>query len=531
MDIKKVLKNIKNKGIRKTWEIHLNNNVGKRYEQYKKYYTENLVCNETVFTEKPYLNIKTAEEKKAYLEVLFAKEEELKEKVPKLYEEHMEQIYRDYYEENLVYNESIFMDRPFLNIESEVGLKIFWEVLFKKENELKKKDSGLYKRYMKKMKAVYVKARIPQVYEEHSQKELENKVIFMENGNSPSPSGAHLAKTIKKQKLYTVCYEGLQIRQVSFVQYYENALRFIENMATAKAVFLSTANDLLSHFDVRKETKIIQLWHGVGVFKKVGYSTVNNKNFGKSAAAREEYNQYRNYSYVTIPAPEQSWIFEEAMRIDKEAGIIVPVGVSRTDVFYDENYIKDCFTKLYEAYPQMEGKKILFYGPTFRGAVANAQAPDNLDIDVLGEALSDEYVLIIKHHGLSKNIPEIPEKWKNTFAFDLGKDKVLSIEGLLAVSDVLITDYSSIAFEFAIMEKPIVFFAYDLEDYIDKRGMYYDYDEITPGPVCKTNEEMVDYLLHLEERFDKEEMAAFKQKHVGCCDGHSTERTIALIES
>ena len=472
MDFKAILKNIKNKGLRRTWNIYVNNNEGKKYEKYKNYYMK-----------------------------------------------------------NLIYDERIFIERPFLKIKSNIEQKVYLEVLFEKEKELKENDPVSYKKYMEQMKAVYVKERIPQIYAEKSKKGVENKVIFMENGNSPSPSSAYIAKIIKKQNLYKVCYEGLKIRQVSFVEYYENALRFIENLATAKAVFLSTANDLLSQFDVRKETKVIQLWHGVGVFKKVGYSTVDNKHFGKSAEEREEYYQYRNYSYVTIPAPEQSWIFEESMRIDKESGIIVPVGVSRTDVFYDDKYIQSNFKKLYKKFPQMEGKKILFYGPTFRGAVASAQAPDKLDIDVLGEALSDEYVLIIKHHGLSKNVPEIPEKWKNTFAFDLGKDKVLSIEGLLAVSDVLITDYSSIAFEFAIMEKPIVFFAYDLEDYIDKRGMYYDYDEITPGPVCKTNEEMVDYILHLDERFDKEEMAAFKQKHVGCCDGHSTERTIALIES
>ena len=71
------------------------------------------------------------------------------------------------------------------------------------------------------------------------------------------------------------------IKQVSEIEYYENALRFVEDLATAKAVFLSTANDILSQFDLRPETKVIQLWHGVGVFKKVGYSTIDNKNFGK----------------------------------------------------------------------------------------------------------------------------------------------------------------------------------------------------------------------------------------------------------
>ena len=66
--------------------------------------------------------------------------------------------------------------------------------------------------------------------------------------------------------------------------------------------------------------------------------------------------------------------------------------------------------------------------------------------------------------------------------------KGVGIERLLDIADVCITDYSSIAFEYSIMEKPIIFFAYDLEDYIDERGMYFNYDEITPGPVCKTTD-------------------------------------------
>ena len=80
------------------------------------------------------------------------------------------------------------------------------------------------------------------------------------------------------------------------------------------------------------------------------------------------------------------------------------------------------------------------------------------------------------------------------------------------------------------MEKPIIFFAYDLEDYIDERGMYFNYDEITPGPVCKTTDEIIDYIKALPESFDRQEVIDFKNKYVNMCDGHATERTIALIE-
>lgn len=430
----------------------------------------------------------------------------------------------------IIYDERQYEERPFLAINDKNEYKGYMLALFEKEKELRATDGKLYKKYCKDMKALYVKKRIPELYDKLKDLPVEDKVIFMENGNSPSPSSSLISSTMQKEGKYTVHKTGLKIRQVSEVEYYENAMRFIDDMATAKAVFLSTANDLLSHFDVRHETKIIQLWHGVGVFKKVGYSTIDNKNFGKNAKEREEYYQYRNYSYVTIPSPEQSWIFEESMRIDKDSGVIVPVGVSRTDVFYDEKYIKETYDKLHRKLPQTAGKKIILYAPTFRGAVADAKAPDQLDIDAFGEALSDDYILLVKHHGLSKDVPKIPEKWRDKFAFDMGANKILGIERLLSIADICITDYSSIAFEYAIMERPLIFFAYDIEDYIDKRGMYYDYEEITPGPVCKTNGEMIDYIMHIKERFDKQEIKDFKEKYVGCCDGHSTERTIALIE-
>lgn len=472
MNIKKVIDNLKNKGIKKTYELHKESAYKRKYARYFQKFTK-----------------------------------------------------------KIDYSSKLYIERPFEKFKNNAAkYNAFMKVLFEKEEYLRRLNHEQYSKYLNEMKAIYIKERIPRIYSEEARKPVEKKVIFMENGNSPSPSSFHISKKMQQEREYTVHLTGLGIRQVSYIEYYERALEFIKDLATSKAVFLSTANDLLSHFDVRKETKVIQLWHGVGVLKKVGYSTMSNKHFGKNKAEREEYNQYRNYSYVTIAAPEQSWIFEEAMNIDKDSGIIVPIGVSRTDVFFDKDYIQSTYSKLYKALPQIEGKKIILYAPTFRGAVANAKAPNQLDIDAFGKALSDEYVLLIKHHGLSKDVPEIPEKWKNNFAYDIGKSKILGIERLLAIADICITDYSSIAFEYAIMEKPLIFYAYDLEDYIDKRGMYYDYDEITPGPVCKTNEEMIDFIVNIDSRFDKQQIIDFKNKHVGACDGHATDRTLELLE-
>ena len=395
-------------------------------------------------------------------------------------------------------------------------------------------DPKGFKEYLKRMHDRVTRDELPEIYYEAAKAPVEDKVIVMERGYAPSPSSAHLADVIESQGKYKVIYMSMEIRNVTYLKYYKNVKEFIREAATAKAILISTANDYFSHIELRPETKIIQLWHGVGTFKKIGYSTVSSKSFGPNQQYRDEFNQYRNYSYVTLASENQAWIFEDAMHISRDSGILAPVGIARTDLFYDEGYKAEARRILDEICPGINGRKIILYAPTFRGTVNNAKAPDKLDVDAFGEALSDDYVLLIKHHGVCENDRKpIPEKWAGNFAYDMNAQTELSIEKILLLADVCITDYSSIAFEYSIMERPILFFAYDLDDYIDERGMYLDYDELTPGPVCRTNSEMISYIKALPGSFEgkyKDEIKAFREKYVDKCDGHATERTIELIE-
>ena len=72
----------------------------------------------------------------------------------------------------------------------------------------------------------------------------------------------------------------------------------------------------------------------------------------------------------------------------------------------------------------------------------------------------------------------------------------------------------------------MIFFAYDLDEYFDWRGFFYDYDEMTPGPIVKETEQVIDYIKHIEERFDVSEVEAFREKFMSACDGHVTERIL-----
>lgn len=386
------------------------------------------------------------------------------------------------------------------------------------------------KYYEKRLKSLFIKEIYPLVYKKESEKPVENKVVFMEKGGPLSPSLTYMCSYVKKETNCEVVEHCLQVRKVPNEVYYENAKNFIRDMATAKAVFICTANDLMGYFKVRPETKYIQLWHGCGAFKKVGLSTIDKK-FGKSAASHKEYPLNTNYSYVTIASPEVSWIFEESMGIDKEDGVIVPTGISRTDEFFDSKYIENCYEKIHSIIPETQDKKIILYAPTFRGEVANAVSPDVLDVEKFYQAFQEDYILIFKHHQSARTIPEIPKAYRDTFAFDMTRGRGMNINELMAVADIMITDYSSVVFEYSLFERPMAFLTYDLDDYIDERGLYYDFDEVTPGPLCSTNEELIDYISNIDERFNKQEVVDFKNKFMSSCDGHSTERIWALVEN
>ncbi|MDO4485177.1 MAG: CDP-glycerol glycerophosphotransferase family protein [Bacillota bacterium] len=395
-------------------------------------------------------------------------------------------------------------------------------------NTIKEKERKVgYKTYLKRK---YVKQVLPTVYNIYKALPIENKMIFMQPRKGLNPSCKYMYDYIASDGTYEPVLFELERDDVPVTLYYKNAVEWVKSLATAKACFVHESNDLMGYLDIREETKIVQLWHGCGVLKKIGLSTADMSNF-KSSSAYEEFPEYNKYDIVTIASPELSWVFEEFMGINKDDNIIQATGVSRTDEFFDEQYITRCYDKIHEIIPESENKKIILYAPTYRGVGQERVAPDELNIEKFADALGDEYILIIKHHQTAKNLPEIPDKYKDKFAFDMTRGKGMNINELMTVSDICISDYSSLVFEFALFERPIMFFAYDLEDYIDDRGLYYDFDEITPGPICRTTEEMIDYIKNIDKAFDKQEVVDFKNKFMSSCDGRSTDRIFEFAKS
>ncbi len=372
-----------------------------------------------------------------------------------------------------------------------------------------------------------LKILFPWQYKRNAKKPLkEKKAIFLE---SQLPSLSDSLQVLYDRldaeegwELHIHCLRESFVDKGTFIRL---AMKCLEDMADAEYVFLCDASRLVSCIHPRWETVITQLWHGCGAFKKFGMSTAELI-FGGSRKEYEKYPYYKNLDYVTVSSPEVAWAYEEAMCLKKSSGQIQPIGVSRTDVFFQQEFLQQARQKVLDEVPQAAGRKILLYAPTFRGNVSQASAPDVLDVAKMAKELEKEYILLIKHHPVVRKRPQVPEEAKN-FAFDVTES--LEIEELLCSCDLCISDYSSLIFEYSLFERPLIFFAYDLEDYGDWRGFYYDYEELTPGPVVRTTEEVISYIRETEKNFDPEEIRAFRNKFMSACDGHATDRLIELV--
>ena len=426
-------------------------------------------------------------------------------------DKHYHNYYREYRGEEITEEASAaFMVRK--------GILETYEKLTKAINRYIKREGN--KRFTNKL----LDKQIPKVYKDAAKQPIdENKIVFVEVRHPHITNSFEVVfDELANNYDYNLHPHFLLNSNTIRAEYAKRVLNAVEDIATAKYVFLNEGSNAISAIPMREGTKVIQLWHGCGAFKRFGFSTADLI-FGASRKEQLRHPFNKNYSLVTVSSPEVVWAYKEAMNLPENSEIVQPTGSSRTDIFFNEEYKKNAYDNVYNLIPQAKGKKIILYAPTFRGRVATATTPDRLSVEMFYEEFKDDYVLLFKHHPVVKERPVIEHRFSE-FAFDV--TDTLSIEDLLITSDFCISDYSSLVFEYSLFEKPLIFFAYDLDNYFDWRGFYYNYDELAPGPVCKTNHEMIDYIKNIDTRFDKEAVKEFRNKFMRSCDGNATKRIL-----
>ena len=294
------------------------------------------------------------------------------------------------------------------------------------------------------------------------------------------------------------------------------SVRLYHDLGRAAVVFLDDYYAPLRGLLGRPGGQVVQVWHAAGAVKRFGLSAIGARD---SNSAEFERATHECYTAVVAASTQTCALYAQAFGVP--ADIVLPLGHPRADVFFDQAYAERVRTSFFAEHPDLAGRRIVLYAPTFRGRPGErARFRLELDLEMMAASLGDEYALIVKLHPAVRTARPIPERLAQ-FAVDLSRSDV---NDLMLVADVLVTDYSSVVFEYSLLSRPMVFFAYDLDSYLDERGFYHEYESFVPGPVAKTTAEVIAAIT--SDSFDASRVADFAGRFFDHRDGKSTQRIL-----
>jgi CDP-ribitol ribitolphosphotransferase len=342
------------------------------------------------------------------------------------------------------------------------------------------------------------------------------KIIFASDSRSEMSGNFQFVYDELLSRNLNYDYHLLLKKGVDEKKNYREIFSLAYHLATAKFIILDDFYPMIYPLTIRKNAELIQLWHAVGAFKTFGFSRL-----GRPGGPSPKSKNHRNYTKAIVSSHNVAKHYAEGFGIDLEK--VIPTGIPRTDVFFDKVYQEEVRNNLYEEYPFLKGKKVITFAPTFRGnGQQSAHYPmEVLNLEKLYNELKDEYVFLFKIHPFVKNEFSIPYQYSDFF-YDFSSYR--EINDLLFITDILITDYSSVCFEYALLNKPMIFFAYDVEEYVRTRDFYYDYHSFIPGPLAKTTERMIDIIQ--QEDFKMEKIEPFVKYFFDDVDGKASERVV-----
>ncbi|MFV2194725.1 CDP-glycerol glycerophosphotransferase family protein [Nocardiopsis sp. LOL_012] len=310
--------------------------------------------------------------------------------------------------------------------------------------------------------------------------------------------------------------EGLAPVRLKGREYYE---------ALARTRYLVTNSRQPAWFHKRPDQVVVQTWHG-SMLKRIGFDVENVG--GKS---RDYFDKLawetRQWDYLVSPSPWATPILRSAFRFEGE---ILETGYPRNDIFFSPD--RDRIAARVRRHLGLpEGKKVVLYAPTWRDDKYYTRGKHKLDLHLdlqrMYDKLGDDHVLLVRRHPrVVDSVPVVGEG----FVHDVSLYP--EIMELFLITDVLITDYSSMMFDFANTGRPMLFFTYDLESYRDRlRGFYFDFEQTAPGPLLTESDQVIEALLDIDETAARhaDGYRAFVERFCPLDDGHAAARVVDRV--
>ena len=318
----------------------------------------------------------------------------------------------------------------------------------------------------------------------------------------------------KELQKYDYNVNILLINRANFLKKIQYNFKLLYHVATSKYILIDDFFPLMYILKIRENSKFIQVWHALGAYKRVGYS---RKDVGNESSLT-----HKNYTDTIVSSDSIVHNYAEAFGIEEDK--VHPIGIPRTDLFFDNVAIENARKKIYETYPILQNRRVILFAPTFRGrGRKSAHYPEEyIDLDKIYQILNENDIFIIKLHPFIKNKILIKKEYQDKI-IDL--TNYPDINEILLITDLLITDYSSVIFEYAFMEKPVIFYVPDLEEYSTSRSFYYHYEEYMYGTVAKNQDELMKSM-QCAIIVEQEKLEKFKEKFLNRCDGNSSKRFV-----
>lgn len=359
----------------------------------------------------------------------------------------------------------------------------------------------------------------------------QNLILFESGiGKQYADSPRYIYEEIVRQNLdykkVWVCNKNIRFTDV------ENTIR-VKRLSPryyyylAKAGYWVNNQNFPTYIRKPKNTIYLQTWHGTPL-KKMLHDI--DKVQGRTDDYIERVSQaIENWDYLISPSKYATEAFKSAF---KYKGEILEIGYPRNDLFYKEN-IKELQSNIKTRLNIPKDKKVILYAPTFRDnqtkGINKFSFEIQMDLKQMKEKLGEEYIILLRMHVVISNKLKLDEDISD-FAFNVSGYS--DIQELLLISDILITDYSSVMFDFANTKRPMLFFTYDLETYRDEvRGFYLDFENIAPGPFVRTTQEIIDSILNID-KINEKYKNKYNQFYDQFCyleDGFASKRVVDKI--
>lgn len=273
----------------------------------------------------------------------------------------------------------------------------------------------------------------------------------------------------------------------------------------------------------RPGVTIVQVWHACGAFKRFGRATLKAE-WGADQTFLEWVPIHSNYDLTLVSSASIAPIYAEAFGQPVET-ISAAFGIPRTDALLPSPRRDAEERAVRERLGLRDGRTTILYAPTFRGAdLKGAAAPELLDIAALYRALGSEYRLILRLHPFVKSAMRIPPE-VGDFVVDASAESDVNV--VMLAGDILVSDYSSIIFEYALLNRPMAFLAPDLAAYERERGFFFDYRTGVPGPVMEETEQLARWIQ--AKQFDLQRVRDFAAASFDVMDGRATERFVSDV--